>query len=106
MSVASLQSLSERVADAVDEYNGMASSPDQIDEVALFGSYADGSATEKSDVDLLVTFRSSGVSLFTLAKALMVMERHLDKSVDLVQNPLPEGSLLDIRKVVPLYGGC
>lgn len=106
MSVASLQSLSERVADAVNEYNGMASRPDQIDEVVLFGSYADGNATEKSDVDLLVTFRSSVVSLFTLAKALMVMERHLDKSVDLVQNPLPEGSLLDIRKVVPLYGGC
>ncbi len=50
--------------------------------MALFGSYADGSATEKSDVDLLVTFRSSGVSLFTLAKALMVMERHLDKSIN------------------------
>lgn len=105
MSLASLQSLSERVADAVDEYNGMASSPDQIDEVVLFGSYADGNATEKSDVDLLVTFRSSVVSLFTLAQALMVMEKHLGKNVDLVQTPLPEDTLLNIRKVVPLYEG-
>lgn len=104
MSVSSLQSLSERVAEAVDEYNGMTNAHDQIDEVALFGSYADGSATEQFDVDLLVTFRSSVVSLFTLAKALTVMEKHLDKNVDLVQSPLPDDALLNIRKVVPLYG--
>lgn len=105
MSVASLQSLSERVTDAVGEYNGMTNSVDHIEEVALFGSYADGNATEKSDVDLLVTFRSSVVSLFTLAQALMVMEKHLGKNVDLVQTPLPENALLNIHKVVPLYEG-
>lgn len=105
MSMASIQSISDSVAEAVSEYNGMMDSHDHIDEVALFGSYAEERATDKSDVDLLVTFRSSVVSLFTLAQALMVMERHLGKNVDLVQNPLPEDTLLNIRKVVPLYEG-
>ena len=89
MSMASIQSISDSVAEAVSEYNGMMDSHDHIDEVALFGSYAEERATDKSDVDLLVTFRSSVVSLFTLAQALMVMEKHLGKNVDLVQNPFP-----------------
>ncbi len=104
MSVVSLQDLSNRVADAVREYNDVADKQDQINAVTLFGSYADGSATEQFDVDLLVTFRSSVVSLLTLARALTVMEKHLDKNVDLVQGPLPDDALLNIRKVVPLYG--
>lgn len=91
MSMASIQSISDSVAEAVSEYNGMMDSHDHIDEVALFGSYAEERATDKSDVDLLVTFRSSVVSLFTLAQALMVMEKHLGKNVGSGSKPPSRG---------------
>ena len=38
----------------------------ELKSVSLFGSYANGSATEKSDLDLLVEFEQPAVSLFQL----------------------------------------
>lgn len=97
----------DEIRDAVDaavrSYNAKATQDAQIQEVALFGSYADGTARDDSDVDLLVSFSSPVVSFFTLARALEAMEQCLDVSVDLVQDPLPEDALLTIRKRVPLY---
>lgn len=57
----------------------------------------------RSDVDLLVSFSSPVVSLFTLARALEALEQALSVPVDLVQEPMPDGSLLEIDGRVPLY---
>lgn len=91
---------------AVLEYNSAAAHNEKIKSVKLFGSYARGTASDESDVDLLVEFIDpvvSVVSFFTLARALEAMEAHLATDVDMVQDPLPHGSLLDICEKVPLY---
>lgn len=103
MTLYSLDDLKTGVSKAVRAYNAKASAGERIVRVSLFGSYAEGRASRESDVDLLVSFESVVVSLFTLAKVLTKMEEQLDVSVDVIQDPVPEGSLLTITKVVPLY---
>ncbi|OUP11129.1 nucleotidyltransferase domain-containing protein [Collinsella sp. An2] len=98
-----VEEIRDRVNNAVAVYNASSDSDARISSVSLFGSYAEGRARDDSDVDLLVTFSSSTVSFFTLARALEAMEQGLGVSVDLVQDPLPEGALLVIGKKVPLY---
>ena len=76
-----------------------------IKKVDLFGSYADGNETKKSDVDLLVEFVDDySVSLFDVFRAQRDFEKHLGKKVDMVCPPIPSDSFLVIQKVVPLYG--
>jgi len=70
----------------------------------LFGSYADGAQTKKSDVDLLVEFHVDSVSLFTLSDLRYELEQRMGRKVDLIHAPIPESSFLQINKVVPLYG--
>jgi len=54
-----------------------------IDFLAVFGSVARGSASDSSDVDLLVRF-SSPVSLFELVRIEREFSELLDRDVDLV----------------------
>ena len=103
MGTLSLDELKSRVSRTADTYNENANADAQITRIELFGSYANGLACEASDVDLLVSFRSAVVSLFTLAKVLSTMEESLGVSVDVVQELLPEGSLLVIERKIPLY---
>lgn len=91
------------VISAAERYNYEAEDDAKITGIALFGSYANGAATDDSDVDLLVSFSSPVVSLFTLARALEVLEHALSVPVDLVQEPMPDGCLLEIDRRVPLY---
>ena len=98
-----LDELKKKVIEAAHAYNKNAAEPNKIRKVSLFGSYAKGSANQASDVDLLVSFTSAVVSLFTLAKVLSSMEEHLETSVDVVQEPVPDDSLLVIEVVIPLY---
>ena len=97
----------DEIRDAVScvavKYNSTAPDDARIRSVSLFGSYAKGAADDNSDVDLLVSFSSSAVSLFTLARVLEAMESRLSVSVDLVQEPLPEDALLDVGEQVLLY---
>jgi uncharacterized protein len=74
-----------------------------IKKVLLFGSYAEGTATEKSDVDLLVEFQTPNVSLFTLSSIKYSMEDELNKEVDIVHAPAPNESLLKLNKVIEIY---
>ena len=48
----------------------------------LFGSYAKGKATERSDVDLLIESKSDGIAFFNLIED---MREALHKKVDLVR---------------------
>ena len=59
-----------------------------IKKVSLFGSYADGTADETSDVDLLVEFHTPNVSLFTLSGIKSAMEVVLTFVTDKTFRPL------------------
>jgi predicted nucleotidyltransferase len=98
-----IEELKERVSETVRTYNQNAKDDAKIKKVSLFGSYAKGCAQETSDVDLLVAFSSSVVSLFTLARALDSFENHLAVPVDIIQDPIPSNALFDIEMVIPLY---
>lgn len=52
--------------------------------IGVFGSFARGEATEKSDIDILYTFNSR-YSLFDLAGLQIKLEELLNKEVDLVE---------------------
>lgn len=69
----------------------------------LFGSYANNTQNEKSDVDLLVEFESAAVSLLTLAALKQRLEETLKMPVDIVHAPLPEDSFLEVGETVLLY---
>ncbi|MBO5007295.1 MAG: nucleotidyltransferase domain-containing protein [Clostridia bacterium] len=72
--------------------------------IQLFGSYAEGKNTPESDVDILLEFDSVAVvTLLTLCRIKNRMEELLNVSVDVVVLPIPEDSLIEINKVVPLY---
>ena len=47
----------------------------------MFGSYASGKATEKSDVDLLVSTKVTGMEFFGLAE---MLREELHKKIDLL----------------------
>ena len=91
------------VVKGVMMYNDCAPMSRRIVRVELFGSYAQGTQADDSDIDLLVEFATEHVSLFNLAAALQAMEDATGMSVDLVQLPLPEDTLLEIERTVPLY---
>ncbi|HYE83553.1 MAG TPA: nucleotidyltransferase domain-containing protein [Clostridia bacterium] len=74
-----------------------------IKKVSLFGSFADGSASDESDVDILVEFLSSNVSLVLLSDIKNEIETRLNREVDLIHAPVDECSLIEINKVVDIY---
>ena len=78
----------------------------QLNKVLYFGSYADGKATEESDLDLLVEFANDvEISLLDVIDLQHNLEDELHISVDVVGLPLTEKAQkrLIIRKTVPVY---
>jgi len=75
-----------------------------IKRMELFGSYANGLADEKSDVDLLVEFSNQPTTLFQLCGLQETLSELLHKKVDLVELPLQPNSDLLIDRRVRLYG--
>ena len=71
-----------------------------LQSVSIFGSYAEGRATEKSDLDLLVEFEQPAVSLIRLNALKYDLEDALGLPVDVIHAPLPEDSLIQVGKVV------
>ena len=90
----------QQIADGVH----VASREYPLHKVELFGSYANGRNTAQSDVDLLVEFAQPRVSLLTISALKYRMEELLGTDVDIVHGPLPEGSMLEIDRRIPLYG--
>lgn len=74
-----------------------------ITKVNLFGSYANGTANENSDVDLLVEFETKNVSLLKLSALKIEISEELKSEVDIVHGPVSDKSLLDIKKVIHIY---
>ena len=91
----SLNQIKAAVAEIVSMY--------PIKRVSLFGSYADGTATENSDVDMLVEFITPSVSLFTLLNIKYAIEEKLHRDVDIIHAPLEENALIKPTKVIEIY---
>lgn len=66
----------------------------KVDALEIFGSYVRGEQTEKSDVDLLVTFREQ-YSLWELIDAERFLRRKLHVKVDLVPKDSVKAVLKD-----------
>ena len=90
----------QQIADSVQA----ASREYPLRKVELFGSYANGKNTPQSDVDLLVEFLQPRVSLLTISALKYRMEDLLGTEVDIVHGPLPEDSMLELDRRIPLYG--
>ena len=65
-----------------------------------FGSYADGLATEESDLDLLVEFDEPAISILTIIGLKHYLEETLAVPVDVIHAPLPQGAIIDIGRKV------
>ena len=76
-----------------------------IQKVSYFGSYADGNATEDSDLDLLVEFNpNQKISLFEVSGVKIDLEDILKIPVDVIALPIPEGAFIEINKEIFVYG--
>lgn len=73
-----------------------------IKKVFLFGSRAEKTDHENSDVDLIMEFFAP-ISLLTLSKIKLELEEILRLKVDIVHGPVRETDLIEIGKVVEVY---
>ncbi len=74
-----------------------------VQKIFLFGSYAENTQTEQSDVDFLVEFKDSAVSLLMLSALKNRMQELLNTEVDIIRIPLPKNALIEPGKVVEVY---
>ncbi|MCL1995424.1 MAG: nucleotidyltransferase domain-containing protein [Defluviitaleaceae bacterium] len=71
-----------------------------LTKVLYFGSYANGEASDNSDLDLLVEFEKPTVSILTVIGLKQFLERELKKSVDVIHLPIPNEAIIEIGKTV------
>ena len=93
--VLSIEKIKSDAVDLVSKY--------EIKKITLFGSYAEGTATDQSDIDVMVEFNSSAVSLFVISQLKYELEEKYGKEVDVIHGPLVEGAMIKPNKVVSLY---
>jgi len=74
-----------------------------LKKVSYFGSYAEGVATEESDLDILVEFFNPHVSLWTVEDFKNRLEEELNISVDVVYEPLSTLAISDVENIIPVY---
>lgn len=70
--------------------------------VTLFGSRANGTNREDSDVDLIVEF-SQPISLITLGLIKEYLENLIHLDVDIVHGPIRSTDLIKIERSIELY---
>ena len=70
----------------------------QVKRMELFGSYANGNATEHSDADFLVEFIVPEPSIFAVMGLREELSRSLGKPVDVVTLPLTRPERLRIER--------
>jgi predicted nucleotidyltransferase len=74
-----------------------------IKSISCFGSYANGTQTEESDIDFLVEFDTPYISLIKLAGLKRRLEERLGLPVDLIHAPIPPESYIKIKDEVVIY---
>lgn len=75
-----------------------------VKRVELFGSYADGTADNNSDVDFLVEFMENPTSLLHICGFREALCELLDLDVDIVKLPRRRDDGLTIDRTVHMYG--
>lgn len=75
-----------------------------VKRVDLFGSYADGTADESSDVDFLVEFADNPTSLIQICGFRETLSELLKLDVDIVKLPRRPDDGLTIDRTVRIYG--
>ena len=73
-----------------------------IRRITLFGSRADGTNREDSDVDLIIEF-SAPITLMTISRLRCELEELLGLGVDIIHGPIQPTDMIEIGKVVELY---
>lgn len=73
-----------------------------ITKVTLFGSRADNTNKENSDVDFIIEF-SEPVSLITISKLQLKLENALKLDVDIIHGPVRQDDMIEINKEVEIY---
>ena len=73
-----------------------------VQRITLFGSQADGTSKEDSDIDLIVEFLKP-VSILTLSSMKCELEELLKSKVDLIHGPLRETDMIHVSREVVLY---
>lgn len=89
--------IKNRLQQFVDKYS--------IKSMILFGSRANGTNLDDSDVDLILEF-SVPVSLIVLSELKIEMEEALNLDVDIVHGPITEEDMIEIGKEVVLYAAA
>lgn len=73
-----------------------------IKRAVLFGSRANGTNRDNSDIDLIIEF-SKKVSLLTISNLKLELQSMLNLDVDIVHGPIQEDDLIEINEEVELY---
>jgi len=90
-----IESIKQKIIPLAEKY--------QVSKIDLFGSYANGNMTEKSDVDFLVKFKEDVPSIFAVMGLQEELKKQLDISVDIVTLPLTRPEYLKIERTVNVY---
>lgn len=91
-----LDMIQQAVRQAASEY--------PVKRVELFGSYANGTADEDSDVDFLVEFSEKPTSLLHICGFRETLSELLRLDVDIVKLPRKKNDGLSIGRTVRMYG--
>lgn len=76
-----------------------------LKKVIMFGSRANDTYRDDSDIDLLVEYNTPMVSIFTTVGLMQEIEERFNLPVDIVRYPIPKRGIdLRIEKTVPIYG--
>lgn len=86
--------IKEKVLSIVKEY--------PVKRIVLFGSRAEETNQENSDVDLIMEFLEP-ISLFTLSDIKLRLEEILGLEVDIIHGPIRDGDLIEVGKEIELY---
>ena len=73
-----------------------------ISRAILFGSRANGTSTDKSDVDLIMEF-SKPITLITLSLITERLEEILKTDVDVIHGPIQSTDMIEIDKEIEVY---
>ena len=89
-----IENIKETVESVAEQY--------PIKKVLLFGSRAEGTNKENSDVDLIMEFYEP-VTLIVLSSIRIQLEEMLELEVDLIHGPIRKNDLLEVGRVIELY---
>ena len=89
-----IETIKNAVLKLIDQY--------PISKVILFGSRANGTNRENSDIDLIMEFYAP-VTLITLSAIKLDLEEMLHLRVDVIHGPVTEGDMIEVDKEVVLY---